>query len=235
MFYLNEIILRLIFSLFYLLCLFLLCFLYRHLFFYFFSIPILKTTNHLIYTNPFEFITYYLIMILIVCFVFCSLYFVWHVLDFLKSGLYSFEYKKKVYLYIKNLLIFFIFNVCIIFFFIPYSWNSFKDFNNSLTLISTLNTFLELRVFDYFIFLQYNLIILNLVFLFFYSISYVGLEVSIEFRKLFCLFNIIFSTFFSPPDIYSQLSLLIYLQLFFELYILITILKFKFQKYLKIF
>ena len=235
MFYFNEIFWRLVFSTVYFILLLGLCFFYKHLFFYFFSFPILKTTNHLIYTNPLEFITSYLLMVLFVSFCFYLFYVSWQILDFLKSGLYFYEYKFYFKIFYKNIVLFFFFNIFAVCVFLPYTWNSFESFNIYLSKINTLNFFLELKVLDYLNFLQYNLVALNAVFLLLSIFSVFTLNFLLLFKKFYCLFNLFFSTIFSTTDVYSQFCFLFILQFFFEVYVFLNILMCKFNKTLKIF
>lgn len=235
MFYFNEIWCRVFFLILYFSLSWLLCFLYKHLFFYFFSLPILTTTNHLIYTNPLEFIISYIFMIMFVSFCFCIVYVIWHSLDFLKSTLYVYEYK----LYFNNLycggIIFLGFNFFVVYKFLPYIWNSFEQFNFYLTKANALNFFLELKILEYFNFLQYNLAALNTIYCLFVYFSFFSHQVFISHKKFYCLFNIFFSTLISNTDLYSQLCFLVVLQIWFEFYILLKIIKYKFNKSIKIF
>lgn len=235
MFYFNELFCRFFFSLLYFIFLLTLCFFYKHLFFYFFSLPIITTTKHLIYTNPIEFIMSYFFMISFICFCFYVFYLFWQILDFLKSGLYVYEYKFYFKNFYKNIIILFVFNFLIVYTFLPYTWNSFEYFNFYLTKINNLNFFLELKVLEYFNFLQYNLVTLNTVYLLLFFFSFLKIKTFILFKKTYCLFNILFSTLLSTTDLYSQLCFLIVLQLFFELYLFLNILLYKFNKNIKIF
>lgn len=235
MFYFNEIWSRVFYLLFYYIMLLFLCFFYKHLFFYFFSVPILKTTNHLIYTNPIEFIMSYFFMILLVSFCFYAFYAFWQILDFLKAGLYVYEYKLYCKTLYKGISFIYLFNLFIVYFFLPYTWNSFESFNFYLNKINTLNFFLELKVLDYLNFLHYNLITLNSVLFLLLFFSFFNLQFFILFKKFYCLFNFLFSTLFSTTDLYSQCCFLFALQLLFELYIVLNVLIYKFNKNLRVF
>lgn len=235
MFYFNELWVRFFFSLFYFFFLLALCFFYKHLFFYFFSLPIITTTKHLIYTNPIEFITSYFFMILFICFCFYMFYLFWQILDFLKSALYVYEYKLYFKTFYKNIIVLFGFNVLVIYTFLPYTWHSFECFNVYLTKVNTLNFFLELKVLEYLNFLQCHLITLNTIYLLLFVLSFFKIKTFIFLKKVYCLFNILFSTLFSTMDLYSQFLFLVLLQLFFELYLFLNILVYKFNKNIKIF
>ena len=235
MFYFNEIWKRFFFSFVYYALLILLCFFYKHLFFYFFSLPLLKTTNHLIYTNPIEFIMSYFLMIVFVSLYFYLFYVFWQILDFLKSGLYFNEYKFYFKFFSINIVLLLIFNFLVVSIFLPLMWDSFEYFNIYLNKFNTLNLFLELKILDYINFLQYNLVVFNSILLLFLIFSFFNLHFFIQFKKLYCLFNLFFSTIVSTTDLYSQFYFLFLLQLFFEVYIIFNILKYKFNKTLKIF
>jgi Sec-independent protein secretion pathway component TatC len=100
-----------------------------------------------------------------------------------------------------------------------------------------LNMLFELKLNDYIIFLLSFLTLLNFIYLLFYILFYfiksIGLKKLIDWKKLFVFFNIVFSTLLSPPDIYSQLTVLFLLLFLFEFLLFMYIVILKNKKYIK--
>jgi Sec-independent protein secretion pathway component TatC len=177
-------------------------------------------------------------MILLLSFIFILPFIFWQCLDFLKSSLYS-----KEYTFLKFILFLLILSLCIfnIFFFLilfPKIWFLFEKFNQSTDSTLSLKFLFELKVQDYLTFLFdfiyfSNLSLIFLLILYFF-INYLGIENLIHWKKLFIFINIVFATLLSPPDISSQLFLLFFLTILFEIIIFIYIFIFKIDKYIKI-
>jgi len=205
MFYINEVKLRLVYVLIFLILLLSLLFYYKHLFIFFFTSPIIyiESITHLIYTDPSELLKTYFIVILFVFLYYLFFFLFWQYLDFLKSSLFLWEYKKSLFVFfIVKILVIFV-NLFSINFLIPFTWNFFNDFSNSTRIIRSLNIFLELRVEYYFNFLINYFLLANLLLFFFFFLNYICFNSNIKnlfiFRKLFIFLNIMFATFLSPP------------------------------------
>ena len=122
------------------------------------------------------------------------------------------------------------------FFLFPYIWFFFQSLNNYQDYtISYLNFFFELRIQDYFFFVLDFFYIINisiLIFLFlFLFVYFFGIISLIFWKKLFIFFNIMFATFLSPPDVYSQILLFFALTLISEFIIVLYLYVFKLKKY----
>ena len=239
MFYIREILLRII----YILCLFCLLIVifynYKHLLVIFVTIPLTSLNeneiNHLIYTNPIEILNFYFILIFGFSFFFLLPFIVWQILDFLRPSLTLFEYYLYRNKFILIILFFILLNFLSIYIFIPYAWDFYNDFNDTSKTIRTLNIYLELRVEDYFKFLSEYLLLVNTLFFFITflitTLLYCGLEYTFICRKIIIFSNILFATLLSPPDIYTQIFILIFLQLIFEITILYSIIRLVFDKH----
>jgi hypothetical protein len=114
------------------------------------------------------------------------------------------------------------FNVFSFFELFPNIWFFFQNINvfddNS---ISLLTFFFELRIQDFFLFFFDFFFLINLfvllICLLFLVVYFFGLCVLIYWKKLFVLVNLMFATFLSPPDVYSQIMLFLILTVFLEL------------------
>ena len=111
---------------------------------------------------------------------------------------------------------------------IPLTWNFFLSFQNmqSVTLHfeAKLNEYLNFYISFYYLCFFYSQIFTILLFFF----SYANKNVSVikKFRKLYYYFFILFSTLISPPEIFSQILISLFLIFFYELFIFINLLKF---------
>lgn len=239
MFYIKEILLRIVYIVLLFCFLILVFYNYKHLLFLFVTIPLTSLNeneiNHLIYTNPIEILNFYFILILVFSFFFSIPFVIWQVLDFLKPSLTSSEYSSYKNKFIFFVLSFILVNFFSIYVFIPYAWDFYNDFNDTSKTIRTLNIYLELRVEDYFKFLSEYLLLVNILFFFIVLLISVlllcGLEYIFICRKIIIFSNILFATLISPPDVYTQLFILFFLQLIFEITILYSIIVLVWSKY----
>jgi len=245
MFYLKEIFLRLKYSLLAFLFILFICYTYKNILFLIVILSILDSKdntsfsdlNHFIYTHPTELFQTYIWLIVFLTTLFIIPYIFWQILDFLKSSLYLFEYNNlKLFL---NFFFFFILILNYLGFFIlfPKIWFWFENFNTiTKNFNSGLNFFFELKVIDYFLFLFDFLYLLNisliLITILFFLITFLGLNNLINWKKLFIFLNIVFATLLSPPDVYTQIILLLLFTLLLEFFICILIIKLKIIKYL---
>ena len=243
MFYLNEIFLRIKFSLFTFLITLVICFYYKEVLLILFSIPILNLPldislefNNLIYTHPFELFKIHFFFAFIITIYLFIPYFFWHILDFLKSSLPNYKYKLLLKYNINIISIVLCTNYFFYYYFLPNIWFFLKNFNISNNLNKILKFYLELRVEEYFYFIfdfLYLTNILILLFLFFFSIIILfGLSNMILWKKLFIFINIMCATLLSPPDVYSQLLILFLLSFIFEGIIFINLYIYKLYIYI---
>lgn len=234
MFYLFEIFIRIK----YILCSFCLllccCYLNYNIIFTFFDYNFRNLLNgcnntllnYYIYTHPFE-LYYTQLIVSFQIALYCIIpYFAWQLFDFMKTALYQTENKILKSLYYRFLCFF----LCSYYLFytkvIPLFF-VLLDNTKTVYLSSLYQIFFELKVQDFIIFILYlnNLVIIILFFLFLliYLINFFELRYLIIYKKILYFSIIIFSTFISPPDIFSQIILLFVLIFTLELIIFIKI------------
>ena len=126
----------------------------------------------LVYHNPLELFSVSYIIILVFSFIFSIPYIFWLILDFLKSGIFKFEYNR-----LKNIIHLFFFSVCFFnlinfLFFFNFVWYFLDNFN--LKSSTTIYFFLNLNIHDFLLFIVdffffFKLFSdINYIFLFFY-------------------------------------------------------------------
>jgi len=237
MFYLTELFFRFQYFIVSFLLTVLIAYLFKDILFILLTFPLINNSNTLnsfIYTHPAELLTIHLLLMVLIAFIFQIPYFFWHFVDFIKTSLIKKEYKnltKVLFLCVFSLILFNFFFFFIIF---PKFWFFFYNFNFSFNNPQTLNFFLELRVQEYFDFVltfiySVNLFIL-IFFLLFIFFLFLGFEKLLYWKKLFLFINIVFATLLSPPDVYSQLSILFVLTLFLEIIVFCNLYFYKSQK-----
>lgn len=152
----------------------------------------------------------------------------YHSIIFLSFGLYKYEYKNLTFIF-KILLLFWIFFV--IFFnyvILPLIWNFFLSFQMELNSISLVFEAKLKEYVDFYIKI-FHLCFLNfqfLIFIFlFFDLFIHNLEIIKNFRRLYYFIFIIFSTFLTPPDVFSQLAVSFLLIFFYELFIFLKVWK----------
>jgi sec-independent protein translocase protein TatC len=170
----------------------------------------------------------------LIAFIFQIPYFFWHFVDFIKTSLIQKEYKNLTKVLLLCVFSLILFNFFFFFIIFPKFWFFFYNFNFSFNNPQTLNFFLELRVQEYFDFVltfiySVNLFIL-IFFLLFIFFLFLGFEKLLYWKKLFLFINIVFATLLSPPDVYSQLSILFVLTLFLEIIVFCNLYFYKSQK-----
>jgi sec-independent protein translocase protein TatC len=245
MFYLKEIFLRFKYSCLTVFFILLICYKYKSILFLIVLLSILDykdsptiTFDHFIYTHPTELFQTFICLTLFLTFLFVLPYLCWQVLDFIKSSLHLFEYN-----FLKTILKFFglfCFSLNLLGFFVlfPKVWFWFLEFNASTNDLNPgLNFFFELKVLDYFSFLFDFLYFLNFALLvisvLFMLLTRLGLKNLVNWKKLFIFSNIVFATLLSPPDILTQIVLLLLFTLLLELFICLLIFQFKIKNFLK--
>lgn len=197
---------------------------------------IIQGFDHFIYTHPGELLKIYFLIILTFIFIFIIPYLVWHFLDFFRSSFFLSEMINiRLFLFLFLLFTFFL-NVFGFFLLFPNIWFFFECFNNQIETDNVLNLFLELRIQDFLTFFfgffyVLNFAILLFLFLFFIIISF-GLKTLLSWKKLFIFIHISFATLLSPPDVFSQMSIFLFLSFLFEFILFLSFVFFKLKKYL---
>jgi len=233
MFYINELFLR---AKYFLLSFFLinfLCYYYKNVLLILLSFSLLNssTTNvidifsNFIYTHPTELLKIHFFLILFLSVLFTIPYLSWHILDFLKSSLTFNDYTRICRLLLSLIIFILLVNSASFFVLLPNIWSFFQNFNTLENASQTLKFFFELRVQEYFLFVMDFISLVNLfialgIFLFL-IISSLGIINLLYWKKLFIFINIVFATLLSPPDVYSQILILITLSIIFEILIFI--------------
>jgi len=186
--------------------------------------------NNFIFTDVMEFLLVYFKLIKFIVVQITFFYFVYHVLLFFIPAFFKAEYFFVIFI-IKVFICFWFFYL---FFFsyilIPVTWNFFLSFP-FVSNISMLNVYFESKLIEYinfYITVYYTSLIyfqfLILVSIFFYLISDKFFFIK-KFRKLFYYFFVFISTFFSPPDVFSQLVISLILIFAYEFLVIFQILK----------
>jgi len=118
-------------------------------------------------------------------------------------------------------------NFASFFILLPNIWSFFQNFNTLENTSQTVKFFFELRVEEYFLFVMDFISLVNLFIflgiLLFLIISSLGIINLLYWKKLFIFINIVFATLLSPPDVYSQILILITLSIIFEALIFISL------------
>jgi sec-independent protein translocase protein TatC len=194
------------------------------------------SVDHFIYTHPVELFTVQIFLIIYFSLLFTIPILFWNIVDFLKPSFILLEYRNfsKLTFLLFSLTV--LFNNILCFYIFPNIWFFFHNFNTSYDVNQTFNFFLELRIYEYFSFLVTFFYLTNA------SIGFLVVCVSIfafhdfenliYWKKLFIFLNMVFATLLSPPDVYSQLFLFVFLTFLFESLIFIYLLHAKFKKYL---
>lgn len=234
MFYFKELFIRFQYFLFSFLITLLIIYYYKRILFILLTLSLIDSSSYLdtfnpysnfIYTSPTELLTIHLLSILSISFTVQIPYFFWHLLDFIKSSLIQHEFRKLVKILISLFLTFVFFNFLTFNLIFPKLWAFFQKFNVLVNQSENLNFSLELTVQDYFTFVLDFLYFVNLFVILFYLllalILVFGVENFIYWKKLFIFINIVFATLLSPPDVYSQIVILIFLSFLLE-FILLT-------------
>jgi len=246
MFYIKEIILRFQYVLISFFFTLLLCYVYRNLLLYFLTFSILSKgvnseilgVNYFIYTHPSELFSTYLLVVFYFSILLLLPYFLWNTLDFLKASLLTVEYLRLRILSVLLAMSILLFNFFCFINLFPNFWFFFESFNSSSDKSNVLNFFLELRIQDYFLFLNSFLRLTNICLFFlifvYFLFSFYGLKNLLHWKKLFIFMNIVFATLLSPPDVYSQLFIFSILMFNFEVLVFCYIFYHKVCKYIKL-
>lgn len=189
-----------------------------------------NSTIYLISTTITEIFSSYIKLSYFISIQFTIIVFFYHFTSFLAPGLYEKEYKKlKKIIFISILTI--IINILLFHnFILPFLWNFFLNFQNSFQ-NKPINIYFEGKFNEYLNFYITNyiiiILIINLFLTQFIMIDKIDNKNTFiqKYRKIFYLIFILTATIITPPDIISQLFLLILFTTLFELNIFFTIFK----------
>jgi Sec-independent protein secretion pathway component TatC len=244
MFYLNELSFRAQYCSLSFIITGILFYIYKHLLLLILTFSILKVPSghviqsfdHFIYTHPGELLKIYFLIVICFIFIFILPYIVWHFLDFFRSSLFLSEIINLRLFLVYFFIFFFSFNTFSFFTLFPNMWFFFESFNNQIETDNVLNLFLELRIQDFLTFLFGFFYVLNFSILLFLALFFIivtfGLKVLLSWKKLFIFVNISFATLLSPPDVFSQIVLFLFLTFLFEFILFFSLSLFKLKKYL---
>lgn len=191
-----------------------------------------KFQNHFIYTHPTELFNTIFYLIFFICLIVNLIYIIVILLDFFKTSLI----KSKFIFFQKLIVLIFVFcfsfNLIFIFYLIPFVFFFFESYNTTENV--NLDLIMELRIESYIKFFIEYLILSNFIFYFIILLLlFIFLFKFILFlknKKFIVLINILLSTLFSPPDIFSQLTIFFILSFLIELLFLTLLFKLKFNK-----
>lgn len=237
MFYFFEVIYRLSYLFLSILISCLILYFYKNYIITLLSVSLLSDVNfvkNLVYMHPMELFKSYLTLIIFFSTFFHIPTFFWHVSDFLKSGLSFKEYNYLSSFFFKSFLVFLFINLFSFFKILPVIWSFFNFFGLSLGNSELFQFSLELRLKDYLSFIGsfsyfINLIVVLFLILFLLT-NLFGISNILYWKKLFIFFNIMFATFLSPPDVYSQISILVFLSFILEMFLFLSIFVLKLDK-----
>ncbi len=238
MFYLSELLLRLKYVIISLILTFISCISYKNLLIPIISLSVIRNSDrfgNFIYTNPTELLKVQLYLIVIFSLFILLPYLIWNILEFAKSSLFKYEYKKVKILSIFLIIFFYFSNILVNSLLFPKIWLFFENFNFSNNNAGLLSFSPELKIEEYLNFLiDFTFVVNSFLILFLILLSILlkfGVSKLLKWKKLIILLNIVFATLLSPPDVYSQLTILIFLSIVLETNILIFLLFTKITKY----
>ena len=238
MFYLSELLLRLKYVIISLILTFISCISYKNLLIPIISLSVISNSDrfgNFIYTNPTELLKVQFYLIVIFSLFILLPYLLWNILEFAKSSLFKYEYKKVKILSIFLIIFFYFSNILVNSLLFPKIWLFFENFNFSNNNAGLLSFSPELKIEEYLNFLiDFTFVVNSFLILFLILLSILlkfGVSKLLKWKKLIILLNIVFATLLSPPDVYSQLTILIFLSIVLETNILIFLLFTKITKY----
>lgn len=160
---------------------------------------------------------------------FLILIFFYHFIIFIAPALFYYEYK-IIKIFIFNFCLFFCISIFSInYFIIPNIWNFFFSFQNNNLL--NINIFFEAKISDYlnfYINVYYTTVAVNYIFfIVLILLNFVQNKIIfvLKTRKIFYFVFLIIATLVTPPDVISQVFLVLYFILIFELLIWLNIVK----------
>ena len=182
---------------------------------------------YFIFTNLIEIFEIYIKLILFFANQTLILYTGYHLFFFISPALFIVEYAKCYNLAKFFVLVWLLFLVFFNYVFAPFTWAFFLSFLN----FSSINLYFEARLNEFIIFyisLYHTCFFYCTVFLILFVIlSYININSKFikKFRKLYYSLFIIFSTIISPPDIFSQFFLSLFVIVLYELLLFVSLIK----------
>lgn len=216
--YINEIKLRLSYTILSFFATFITSYYYSDLILYILAKPL---GRHLIYTNITEAFFTYIELSLWIALLFLIPVFLFEVWLFIIPGLYLYE--RQILNYLFFVFFFFIIISLLLGFLIiiPLIIKFFLGFEiNSLELIYNIN--LEAKIYDYmkvifkFLFLFCILLQIPNIFIILFYFNLIQFDFLLKMRKVFALIILILAAIISPPDILSQVAIFIPIMIIFE-------------------
>ena len=155
----------------------------------------------------------------------------YHLFVFLMLGLYKNELT-KVKLLFKTFLITWALSAMLFYkFLIPLSWEFFLTFQQNETPSQPIPLFFEAKLFDFLIYFTnfYNICFFScqfLIIVLFFLNNIVNKKKQVKtFRKIFYVVFLLFSTIITPPDVFSQIIITLYLIISYEMITFLNYLK----------
>ena len=195
------------------------------------SLTTIEQTNYFIFTNITEVLNVYIELTFFISNQILIIALIYQIFMFISLGLYHFEFnrlKMALQLFLATWIISSILLYVII---VPFSWNFFLSFHETLGYKNQLPLFFEARLSEYltyFINLYYlsllNCQFLALIIFILTSLSNQPNKIK-NLRRLFYIVFIVFSTIITPPDIISQLIISCSLVSLYELFLIVKIVK----------
>ena len=148
--------------------------------------------------------------------------FIYHLLMFLSPGLYLFELTNLIFI-LRISFVNWIFTVILVnYFFFPFCWNFFLSFHDPTDKLSNISFLFEINIKEYVWYYTrfYYLCAVNFQFSCFLLFGLTNFNNRVhsikKFRKIVYFFFLIFSTFITPPDVFSQILLTLFFIVFYE-------------------
>ena len=195
------------------------------------SINAIEQTNYFIFTNITEVLNVYIELTFFISNQILMIALIYQIFMFISLGLYGFEFDRLKMTIQLFLITWVISSILLYVIIIPFSWDFFLSFQETLGYNKQLPLFFEARLNEYltyFINLYYlsllNCQFLALIILILTSLSNQPNKIK-TLRRLFYIIFIIFSTIITPPDIISQLIISCSLISLYELFLILKIIK----------
>jgi sec-independent protein translocase protein TatC len=219
---------------------FYICYLYKEILLFVFIKPslILYKINNLYFitTNITEIFSTYINLASFISNQIFFLHFLYHLINFIFPGLYIIE-KNNLKQIIFIFLVFWIFSIIFLYYIIfPFSWNFFFNFQQNIS-NNQLHLYFEAKLSEYLNFFMFllklstlNCQIFTILFIYINNIKN-NLNIIKKYKKFIYLFIFFTATLLTPPDVFSQLFLGMFMVFFYEIFIILIIFKnIKFNK-----
>ena len=195
------------------------------------SINAIEQTNYFIFTNITEVLNVYIELTFFISNQILMIALIYQIFMFISLGLYGFEFDRLKMTIQLFLITWVISSILLYVIIIPFSWDFFLSFQETLGYNKQLPLFFEARLNEYltyFINLYYlsllNCQFLALIILILTSLSNQPNKIK-TLRRLFYIIFIIFSTIITTPDIISQLIISCSFISLYELFLILKIIK----------